>query len=221
MDSPYLTLPNSWEAYLRGTLNRDKRHKLQGALKDFETWAEGDWYVERVRCAEDLRKGQALLAELHNHRWEAGDGQPGVFSKPRFVSFHQEYMPRLLEQGGLELLWLVAKGKPVAAQYQIMANGKAYYYQCGRRIDVPHRVRPGIFLLSLAIQEAIGKGLREFDFLGGDAQYKRMMTRTSRPVVQLRFSRGGPREWLRRGAAWAIGQARRLRRRLPAGANLP
>lgn len=213
-ESPYLQLPDSWDTYLRQCLNKDKRRHLQQALRGFEAWAGSDWKVEHVRGPADLMHGRGILHALHNHRWQAGDDCGGAFQKPRFVSFHDEVMPRLLERGQLELFWLAVRDKPVAVHYQIVANRKVYYYQCGRSLDVPHRVKPGIFLLAQAIRRAIEQGLREFDFLGGDAQYKRELSRTRRPLVQLRFSQGGPREWLRRGADAACAWARQLRRRL-------
>ncbi len=213
MESPYLQLPASWDEYVRGCLNKDKRRHLLRALREFESWAGGDWQIEHVREPGELARGQAILHELHNQRWQA-EGCAGAFQKPRFVSFHNEYMPRLLERGGLELFWLTVRGQPVAAHYQIVANGKIYFYQCGRRLDVPHRVKPGTFLLAQALRRAIERGVREFDFLGGEARYKRELTRTSRPLLQLRFAHGGPREWLRAGADTTLAWARRVRQHL-------
>jgi CelD/BcsL family acetyltransferase involved in cellulose biosynthesis len=214
MESPYLQLPDSWEAYLRGRLNKPKRRHLLAALRHFEAWAGSDWRIERVTSVEDLARGQAILHDLHNHRWGEGERQAGAFAKSRFLSFHGEYMPRLLEQGGLELFWLTVRGQPVAAHYQIVANGKVYYYQCGRRLDVPHRVKPGIFLLAQAIRQAIAQGQREFDSLGGDDHYKRQLARTTRPIVQLRVARTSPREALRRVTHVAFAWARSVRQRL-------
>lgn len=212
-ESPYLTLPASWDAYLHGTLNKHKRRSVLSALRDFEAWAGSDWRLERVRSAEELPRGQAILRELHGQRWH-GAGKEGVFAQPRFDAFHDESMARLLARGQLGLLWLTVRDQPIAAHYQIIANDKVYYYQCGRRLDVPPRIRPGIVLLALALQEAMARGLREFDFLGGPAQYKMQLTTTTRPLVRLRVARSGPAEWLRRGAEAARACVRAARRRL-------
>src|SRR5262249_4125087 len=75
---------------------------------------------------------------------------------------------------------------------------KVYFYQCGRRPDVPPRVRPGIVILSHSIRAAIEEGRREFDFLAGAAQYKTQLALATRPLVQVRVVRPGLRESLRR-----------------------
>lgn len=217
-ESPYLTLPASWDEYLRGMLNKHKRRNVTSALREFEAWAGSDWQIERVTSADELPRGQAILHELHNQRWQ-GEGGDGAFARPRFAAFHDDYMRRLLDRGELGLLWLSVRGQPIAAHYQIVANGKVYYYQCGRRLDVPPRVRPGVVLLALALQEAIARGLREFDFLGGPARYKMQLTTTTRPLVRLRIARNGPTEWLRRGAEAARACVRAVRQRLTRRVN--
>jgi CelD/BcsL family acetyltransferase involved in cellulose biosynthesis len=116
-------------------------------------------------------------------------------------------MPQLLERGELELMWLSVRGEPVAAHYNIVGNGEVYHYQCGRRIDLPRGLRPGIVLLAHAVQRAIAAGRREFDFLAGMAQYKMLLTQTTRPLVQVRAVRSclveRLRAWAERGIRWA------------------
>jgi CelD/BcsL family acetyltransferase involved in cellulose biosynthesis len=136
----------------------------------------------------------------------------GRFAVPRFRQFHEAVLPRLLEEGALELAWLVARGEPVAAQYNLVWADKVYFYQCGRRPDLPAGVRPGTVLLSELIRGAIEAGRREFDFLNGDAPYKRQFAAAARPVVGVRAARPGWRERalaaLNRGKRWL----RRVRR---------
>jgi CelD/BcsL family acetyltransferase involved in cellulose biosynthesis len=105
------------------------------------------------------------------------------------------------------------RGEPIAVHYQMIANNKAYFYQCGRKMDVPANLRIGIVMVALAIRRAIEQGVREFDFLGGPALYKMQMTHTTRPIVELRIAPPSVRESLRRSAAYAIECVRHLRRR--------
>ena len=89
------------------------------------------------------------------------------------------------------------RGEPVAAVYNLIWSNKVYFYQSGRKTDVPPKVRPGVVLLAHAIRGAIEAGRREFDFLAGDSQYKRQMALASRPLVQIRVARRCFRERLR------------------------
>jgi CelD/BcsL family acetyltransferase involved in cellulose biosynthesis len=208
--APYAVLPSTWEEYLRG-LGKKGRYGVLRALRDYEAWAGGPPQVERARSPADLRRGQGVLIELHQRRWRAA-GEPGRFAVPRFRQFHEAALPRLLAEGALELAWLVGRGEPVAAQYNLVWGGKVYFYQCGRRPDLPARVRPGAVLLAELIRGAIAAGRREFDFLNGDAVYKRQLARAARPVLRLRAAVPSWRERARRLTEYGRGLARRLRR---------
>jgi CelD/BcsL family acetyltransferase involved in cellulose biosynthesis len=210
--APYLTLPASWDAYLKG-LDKKDRYNVVRAQRDFEQWAGGEARVERVAGPADLERGKRVLVELHRQRWQP-EAAGGTFRSPRFLAFHDRVLPRLLAAGALELLWLSVRGEPVAAMYNVVWGNKVSFYQCGRRLDVPKHVRPGSVLLAQALRAAIEAGRREFDFLGGVAPYKMQLTRTTRPLVRLRAARPGLLEQARRLARAGRGVARRLRRAL-------
>lgn len=210
MEAPFVPLPESWDAYLK-SMSSNKRRYLNVSMRDFETWAGNDWRIESATTPESLAKGRAILHELHNHRWQEAEGLAGAFTRPRFAEFHNTVMAKLLEEGALDLFWITVRGEPMAIYYQIRANGKLYFYQSGRKLDVPAAVRPGIVITIQAIKRAIEQGLREFDFLGGASQYKMQFTKLVRPLVQVRVARGSPREWLRLRAEDALAWARRLR----------
>lgn len=211
-EAPYLTLPATWDTYLK-SLVKKKRANLTRALRDFDAWAGTDWRIEAANTLDELTRGQTLLRALHEQRWRDDEQSAGAYASPRFTAFHDAAMPRLFADGKLDLFWLTVRGEPIAVHYQIVANGKAYFYQCGRKMDVPANIRVGIVMVALAIQRAMQQGLREYDFLAGPAFYKMQFTQTTRSIVQLRIAKPGVRESLRRGAERAIEWARILRNR--------
>ena len=103
------------------------------------------------------------------------------------------------------MLWLTVRGEPVAAVYHIVWNGKVYFYQSGRRTDLPSHVRPGGVLLAHAIRCAIEAGRREFDFLDGVSLYNTQLATARRPIVELRVGRKCLVERLRRTTEAGIG----------------
>jgi CelD/BcsL family acetyltransferase involved in cellulose biosynthesis len=180
---PFISLPQTWEAYL-GALGGRSRHLVRKSIRDFEEWA-GESVT--LRCAEteaDLERGRHVLESLHAQRWNAAGG-PSLFDSDRFRAFHRRVMPDLFGRGELELLWLEAHGEPVAASYNVVHAGKVYFYQGGRRMDLPKRIRAGIALHAYAIRRAIEKGRREYDFLAGSARYKLDLATDSRPLCTL------------------------------------
>jgi CelD/BcsL family acetyltransferase involved in cellulose biosynthesis len=197
--APYVPLPATWDGYLRG-LGAGARRNVQRSLKAFDAWAGGTTRLEVLASPADLAKGRQVLLELHQARW-AAVGQGGVFRSPLFLTFHDALMATLAGRGALELLWLSARGEPVAVLYGMSWAGKVYAYQAGRRIDLPGNVRPGWVLLALAIRRAIEAGRREFDLLADEAFYKAQLAPRSRPLVRLRAARATLRERARR-AAW-------------------
>jgi CelD/BcsL family acetyltransferase involved in cellulose biosynthesis len=207
--APYITLPSTWDAYLKG-LTKKHRYGIVRSLRDFEQWAGLEARMERARSKSELETGKQILITLHRERWQA-EGDSGTFRSSRFLAFHDAVIPLLLEQGALELLWLLVRGEPVAAMYNIVWNDRVYFYQCGRKIDLPDHIRPGTALLAHAIRGAIEAGRREFDFLNGMALYKTQLATHRRKLVQLRVARWSVRERLRQFMESGIDYSRGIR----------
>jgi CelD/BcsL family acetyltransferase involved in cellulose biosynthesis len=180
-----IPLPASWEEYLH-QLPSSRRYFVRQSLRRFEQWAGVDACVHTVSDREDLQKGKHVLMRLHQRRWGEKEGK---FGSSRFAAFHDRVLPALLDAGALELLWLTVRDEPIASVYNILWNGKVYFYQSGRKPDVPSGQRPGIVLHAHAIRQAIESGRREYDFLGGGEHYKKQMALATRPLVQLRVVR--------------------------------
>lgn len=194
--SPYIELPASFEDYLE-TLPSSGRHLVTRSLRDFEKWSGGEVRWMRATDTASLERGQLVLRALHAERWTA-IGERGAFASRRFSSFHELLMPLLLRRGALDLQWLEVRGVPIAALYNMVWRGRLSFYQSGRKMDVPGRVRPGIVIHANAIRGAISAGLREYDFLPGSQHYKLQLATSFRPVVSLRAARRSMKEGARK-----------------------
>jgi len=183
----FIELPSTWNEYLAG-LTKRRRYTLTRPLRDFDKWAAGQARFEQATTAEELERGKGILISLHSQRWQA-EGLDGAFASPRFLAFHESIMPWLLQEGALELLWLTVRDEPIAAQYNIVWEDKVYFYQCGRKVDLPEEIRPGTVLLAHAIRQAIERGRREFYFLGSEMRYKTLLASGHRPRVEVRVAR--------------------------------
>jgi hypothetical protein len=199
----FIPLPATWEAYLQG-IPATSRYLVNRSLRDFEAWAGDGFELHEVTTRAELALGRRVLLALHGSRW----GDEGAFASPRFDAFHEEVMPAMLDRGALDLSWICARGEPVAAIYNLRWRGKVYSYQCGRRVDLPREIRPGIVMHAHAIRGAIAAGMREYDFLGGASQYKRKLAPATRPLVRLRAVRPGVRETARQIAEGVTSAAR-------------
>ncbi len=189
----YVPLPASWEAYLAG-LAKKRRQWIRSTMTNFHAWCDGRPVILRhATDAHSLRAGLDILADLHSRRW-GSVGVAGAFDRPRFRRFHNVFAERLLARDHLDLTWLEIGGEAWAAQYNFVTGGRVHFYQGGRRMDVPSRVGLGNVMIILALQRAIARGDTEFDFLGGESEYKTRFATHRRTLTELRVARAGLRE---------------------------
>ena len=76
--------------------------------------------------------------------------------------------------------------------YNIVWRNRAYYYQAG--IDYAgcgHLGSPGLLLLSHAVQGALAEGLDRYEFMAGDARYKRKLGTREGKMAWLSIDRIG------------------------------
>ena len=103
----------------------------------------------------------------------------------------------LFQAGALWLCWLEVDGEPVAAIYNIVWNNEVRFYQSGRKINLPKKVRAGLVIHACAIRESIERGYTRYDFLSGTTRYKLQLASNVRPLVRLTVSRSSMRTRLR------------------------
>lgn len=203
---PFIALPDSFDRYLEG-LDGERRYFARRTLRDFDKFASerGGATLHVARAHEPaFERGFEILRRLHDARWGGG----GVFDSARFSAFHAELSAslgavdpsRAKEAGTLALVWIEVGGEPLAIAYDIEHRGRVYFYQGGRRMDLPKHVRPGIALHLRSIELAIERGASSYDFLARADTYKRKLAPTHAhelvtleavaPTVRARASRG-------------------------------
>lgn len=207
--APYVPLPATWDAYL-AALAPSRRASVRRSLRRFESWAGSPPELRYASTPAELKEAQGVLRALHGDRW-AIEGDAGVFASQRFRAFHDRVMPELLDRNALDVGYLEARGRPVAAFYNIVWNGRSSFYQSGRAVDVPPQVPVGVVMHACLIRDAIERGLGEYDFLAGMSRYKLEFALGTRPLVTLRTARPSLVETARRATDVIVHQGRRLR----------
>jgi CelD/BcsL family acetyltransferase involved in cellulose biosynthesis len=110
------------------------------------------------------------LFRLHQSRWNHRR-LPGVLGDQALQDFHREVASGMLVQERLRLYSLTLDGEPVAVFYGFACRGRLYFYLSGFEPRLK-RVSLGSLILKYAVEQAIGTGLRELDFLRGTEPYK-------------------------------------------------
>lgn len=193
-------LPLAWDDYL-SRLSKDRRKKIRRLQKRYIDSGLAAWHT--ARTPEQLAVAQRILVDLHQKRRNTLS-QPGCFASLPYRGFHEEVMPRLLQESRLGLHWLELDGRPVAAEYQLRGNNAVYCYQGGIAPEEAH-VSPGQISTLFSFQQAIEQGRRVLDFLRGDEPYKHQWGAQFCPNVDLRIVAGRTSAQLRHGI-WQAGR---------------
>ncbi len=151
----------------------------------------------RLEAASSSSRALEMLEELAslNTRRFKGLGRRGLWQSDRFIAFHRKFIEKGFALGKVQLLRVTAGTELIGIVYNLVHANKVYFYQCGYNYTVDKRLSPGIVTLAMAIEHALAFNFDEFDFLAGDAPYKKWMSTGSRRLVWAVFRRPSVRVW--------------------------
>jgi CelD/BcsL family acetyltransferase involved in cellulose biosynthesis len=186
-----LDLPGTLDDLLH-IFSKRQRANLRNALSRLLRAGGGEVETATPHTASDFLED---LFRMHTSRWSES-GQPGVLYDPQVRKFHQSCAPKLIAQGILRIHRLRIGNSTAAVLYSLWDRGKVFCYLQG--FDPAWSfISPGTLLMFSVMKEAIGVGMRQFDFLRGAESYKqhwrpRVSTTycvaTTRPELQARIS---------------------------------
>ncbi len=170
-----MTLPSSWEDYLK-VLTGKERHEIRRKLRRLREAGEVTYRaVENVSAVKTEMKTFLALFKA-NRTDKAG------FMNTRMESFFTALAERLAEARILKLFFLDLDGKPVASAMCFDYRSARYLYNNGYDHDFSS-LGVGLLCKVLSIKESIQSGQATYDFLKGTETYKKRLG--GRPV-QLR-----------------------------------
>ncbi|HZZ92461.1 MAG TPA: GNAT family N-acetyltransferase [Usitatibacter sp.] len=210
--APYLDLALLGDAPYDKVLGGNTGSQVRRSVKLYEQ-RSGPLVLQRASGAADALSFLERMAPLHNRRWEA-KGIQGSFANALRGDFHRRMVPRLAAAGTLDFLRVTAGDFELGYLYNFVHRGKAYSFQSGFAFEEDARFKPGLVCHRMAVEEYRRQGLREYDFLAGDARYKRSLANAERSLWWSTLYRD--RAWLR-ALAWAWQARGRLARARASG----
>ena len=168
-------------------LSANARGQLRRALRLAEE--QGPLGLER---ASDLPEALAFLDDMKKlDRW-AASGKEGAFVTPARDAFHRQLIRRGWETGAVELIRARAGQSVLGYLYQFLYRGRVMAYQAAYPPAADNRHRPGLVMHYLAIERARAAGYKVYDFLAGDARYKRSFGSQENTLVWCRLQKPHP-----------------------------
>lgn len=179
--APYLTLPGSPDEF-RQALGPETRANLKRKGRKLERHGAS---LEVLDSPADIPAALETLFDLHGRRWTARD-RSGNLAEDRVREFHRQVARHLGARAMVRLYLLRLAGRTVACLYALEYKRRLFYYQAGFDPVPPVTglkggdYSPGFVLMGRCIEDAIARGLEEFDFLRGLEAYKSLWTRSRR-----------------------------------------
>lgn len=156
----YLQAPASWADYLAG-----REGKLRSTIKRMkQRLATDEGHVEIIADTANLERGIAAYEAVYANSWKVPEPSPG-------------FMPGLMrlcaERGAMRLGLVWLKGQPIAAQFWIVAHGRAEIYKVAYDENFKSH-SPGTVLTAHLLQHVLEEDrVLEVDYLIGDDSYKK------------------------------------------------
>ena len=172
----------------------------------------------RAEWAPDAASALAIfdeLVELHQARWTAAD-RPGAFASDRVTAFHRALIPKLSARDEVVLFRVRAGERTVGCLYGHVDHGRLLAYQSGFALSQDNRIKPGLAVHALCMQECLDRGLAEYDLLAEADRYKQELATTSRELVWADAPRLRPRPL----AIHGVRKVRAYRNRATAAAEM-
>lgn len=180
-------LTPDWDAYL-ARLSANRRQQIRRARR--KVFEQEGMVLDRLCHADQLEEWFSELVRLHHKRWQQkGEGEH-AFRTSHYNQFHRSFMGAMLEGNALRLWGLKKDGRLVAMLYCLSDGHTTFYYQGGFDTDYDE-LKPGMVLMSCAMEEAIREGCREFNMMKGDYDFKRSLAKETASTWNLLLVRAG------------------------------
>lgn len=170
-------------AYL-DTLSRNTRAQIRRSDRAFA--AAGPLTVKQAQTVPEALDWLDRLLTLHRATWHARGIESGFAAAP-VQRFHRAFLASAVPDGAADLLHVTAGPRTIGYLYNLRGgpahrNGSVFTYQSGFDYTGDPAEKPGLTCHMAALETARIAGASEYDFLAGDAQYKRSLGNDTRPL---------------------------------------
>ncbi len=139
---------------------------------------DGGVTITRAAGVAEAHRFLDELIVLHQ-AFRNARGQPGAFAEPFMVRFHKTLIARGLPRDEIDLLRIATRRGTLGVVYNFRCQGRVYSYQSGFAVEqAGKREKPGLSSYALCAGKYMAAGVDAYDFLVGDAPYKRNIANT-------------------------------------------
>ncbi len=164
-------LSSGFEAYLERR-SANSRSRFRRLLRQYD---RSGAVFTAAASRDELRRFFSELVDLHQKHW-TGLGQAGAFHSSALRTFHETMLDALQPDAEVVITRLADASGAVALIYGFIAGTRFEFYQSGILDPAASSLRsPGILAHLLTMRYLAAKGIRTYDFLAGESDYKRTL----------------------------------------------
>ncbi|MBI3813685.1 MAG: GNAT family N-acetyltransferase [Nitrospinae bacterium] len=184
--SPFIKTGGGWNKFIkdkgskfRNNLKRAERLAGQAGQIEYEVFKEQDITDEVIKRVFDVER----------RSWKEKGGTP-LLSGERNRKFFGDIGKIFSLKNWMVVYILKLDGRDIAFQMCFDYNEKIWEYTTAYDRDYS-KVSPGTMILNIVVKDTFDKKKREYDFLRGDEQYKRMWAEDKREMMQIGIVKKG------------------------------
>ncbi len=167
-------------------LSVNTRYQVRRALKEYGK--RGRVNIEFAHSVDEALAFFERLKFFHQRYWHSR-GKPGAFGPEFFEQFHRRFIEHGWSAGEVQLSRVSAGPHEIGYLYNLVHEHTIYAYQSGFNYENEAKIKPGLVSHVLAIERAIAAGFNYYDFLAGEAQYKRSLATQTEAMRWIRLRR--------------------------------
>lgn len=171
---------------LIGGMSKNRRWQLRRTFKEYAK--EG---ALKIDAAQNVAEALCFFHEMgvfHTQRWKR-KGQNGSFTQPSWVAFHRALISVAFDRGEIQMLRIQCNTRIIGYLYNVLWHDGVHMLQSGFVAEKNNTLRPGYVSHMLAMQFNGQLGARQYDFMVGDSEYKRVLAEPHPPLISVRLQR--------------------------------
>lgn len=171
------------QTYLTDVLSKNTRAQIKRSEKLLTQL--GDLSFSIVTKKEHINLLLIEVSKIHIERWQntlEGSG----FTNPLFCKFHQEII-NTDDTNIVQMAVLSLNNSAIGYLFNYVYQGQVYFYLSALTVLDNSKIKVGLTLHAKAIQFYLNQVCNSYDFLGGEARYKRSLSNQHYDLALLSF----------------------------------
>lgn len=186
--SPYITLSDGW-LEPEQNFNARRRSDFRRMQRSAEKLGKVTFEILEPRTEDvGLLLDEAMAIEARG--WKGRSGTAIAIDR-KLADFYSRYAQLASEAGILRLCFLRIDGKAIAMQLAVETEGRFWLFKIGYD-EAFAKCSPGNLLLRETISYAARRKLKSYEFLGKEAVWTELWTKSAHSIVALRTYTANP-----------------------------